>query len=149
MATSDVVKETLNVAGLSTNVYTRANLRDKPTSGPVVVLFFLHGRTESADHIDPIARAAFSWAAEKEASSREAPRDFIVVTFDQRNHGKRMVDQRGNFGWGKNADQHNERQAYYHAHAFANAQHCANLKDWTRSPLSRHPLCPKKLHHVQ
>ncbi|KAH9011897.1 Alpha/Beta hydrolase protein [Lactarius pseudohatsudake] len=111
MATSDVVKETLNVAGLSTNVYIRANLRDKPTSGPVVVLFFLHGRTESADHIDPIARAAFSWAAEKEASSREAPRDFIVVTFDQRNHGKRMVDQRGNLGWGKNVDQHNERQA--------------------------------------
>ncbi|KAH9057893.1 Alpha/Beta hydrolase protein [Lactarius vividus] len=110
MAT-DVVKETLNVAGLSTNVYTRANLRDKPTSGPVVVLFFLHGRAESADHIDPIARAAFSWAAKKEASSREAPRDFMVVTFDQRNHGKRMVDQHGNLGWSKKADQHNERQA--------------------------------------
>ncbi|KAH9011894.1 Alpha/Beta hydrolase protein [Lactarius pseudohatsudake] len=111
MATSDVVKETLNVAGLSTNVYTRANLRDKRTSEPVVVLFFLHGRTESADYIDPIARAAFSWAAEKEASSREAPRDFIVVTFDQRNHGKRMVHQRGNPGWGKNADRHDERRA--------------------------------------
>ncbi|KAH8981588.1 Alpha/Beta hydrolase protein [Lactarius hatsudake] len=104
MATPDVVKETLNAAGLSTNVYTRANLRDKRTSEPVVVLFLLHGRTESADHIDPIARAAFSWAAEKEASSREAPRDFIVVTFDQRDHGKRMVNQRGNLGWGKNAE---------------------------------------------
>ncbi|KAI9450132.1 Alpha/Beta hydrolase protein [Lactarius psammicola] len=111
MPTSDVVKETLNVAGLSTNIYTRANLRDKPTSEPIVVLFFLHGRTESADQVDPTARAAFSWAAEKEASSREVPRDFMVVTFDQRNHGKRMVDQRGNLGWGKKADQHNERQA--------------------------------------
>ncbi|KAH9057891.1 Alpha/Beta hydrolase protein [Lactarius vividus] len=93
MATSDVVKETLNVAE------------------SVIVLFFLHGRTKSADHIDPIARAAFSWAAEKEASSREAPRDFMVVTFDQRNHGKRMVDQRGNLGWGKNANQRDERRA--------------------------------------
>ncbi|KAH9178340.1 Alpha/Beta hydrolase protein [Lactarius sanguifluus] len=111
MVTSDVVKETLNVAGLSTNVYVRANLCDKRTSEPVVVLFFLHGRTDSADQIDPIARAAFSWAAEKEASSSEAPRDFIVVTFDQRNHGKRVIDQRGNLGWSKNADQHNERQA--------------------------------------
>ncbi|KAH8981586.1 Alpha/Beta hydrolase protein [Lactarius hatsudake] len=111
MATSDVVKETLNVAGLSTNVYTRANLRDKRTSEPVVVLFLLHGRTESADHIDPIARAAFSWAAEKGASSREAPRDFIVVTFDQRNHGKRMVDRREDLARSKNADQHNEPQA--------------------------------------
>ncbi len=81
MPTSDVVKETFNVAGLSMNVYTQANLRDKRTSEPVVVLFFLHGRTESADQVDPTARAAFSWAAEKGASSREAPRDFIVVTF--------------------------------------------------------------------
>jgi len=111
MATSDVVKETLNVAGLSTNVYTRANLRDKRTSEPIVVLFFLHGRTESADLADPTARAAFSWIAKKEASSREASRDFMVVTFDQRNHGKRTVDQRGNLGWSKNADQHNERHA--------------------------------------
>ena len=81
MSTSDVVKETLNVAGLSTNIYTRANLRDKRTSEPVVVLFFLHGRTESADEVDPTARAAFLWAAEKEASSKEASRDFMVVTF--------------------------------------------------------------------
>ena len=78
---SDVVKETLNVAGLSTNVYTRANLRDKRTSEPIVVLFFLHGRTESADRADPTARAAFSWAAQKEATSREKSRDFMVVTF--------------------------------------------------------------------
>ena len=81
MSTSDVVKETLNIAGLSTNVYTRANLRDKRTSESVVVLFFLHGREQSADNADPTARAAFSWAAEKEASSREASRDFVVITF--------------------------------------------------------------------
>ncbi|KAI9451082.1 Alpha/Beta hydrolase protein [Lactarius psammicola] len=35
----------------------------------------------------------------------------MVVTFDQRNHGKRTVDQRGNLGWSKKADQHNERHA--------------------------------------
>jgi hypothetical protein len=81
MSTSDVVKETLNVAGLSTNIYARANLRNKRTSEPVVVLFFLHGRTDSADEADPTARAAFLWAAEKEASSKEASRDFMVVTF--------------------------------------------------------------------
>lgn len=94
MSTSDVVKETLNIAGLSTNVYTRANLRDKRTSESVVVLFFLHGREQSADnHADPTARAAFSWAAEKEASSREASRDFVVITF-VRSHlyrGRRVI----------------------------------------------------------
>jgi hypothetical protein len=92
MSTSNVVKETLNVAGLSTNVYIRANLRDKRTSEPVVVLFFLHGRADSADTVDPTARAAFSWATEKEASSREASRDFIVVTFVRRHpHRGRVV----------------------------------------------------------
>lgn len=78
----DVVKETLNVAGLLTNVYAPSGLRDKRSSEPVVVLFFLHGRGSSADAIDPTARAAFAWVAEKQASSsKQSPRDFIVVTF--------------------------------------------------------------------
>jgi hypothetical protein len=77
----EVVKETLNVAGLLTNVYARGDLRDKHSSEPVVVLFFLHGRGESADVIDPTARAAFAWVDGKEALSKQTPRDFIVVTF--------------------------------------------------------------------
>jgi len=108
----DMVKETLNVAGLLTNVYTASDLRDKRSSEPVVVLFFLHGRGLSADDIDPTARAAFAWVAEKQVSySKRSPRDFIVVTFDQRNHGKRTVDGRGNRGWSRKADEHNERHA--------------------------------------
>ena len=81
----DVVKETLNVAGLLTNVYARSNLRDsdKHSSEPIVALFFLHGRTESADSVDRTARAAFAWVDERlQASSSEQsphPRDFVVV----------------------------------------------------------------------
>jgi len=83
----DVVKETLNVAGLLTHVYSRSDLRDtgKPhSSEPVVVLFFLHGRLHSADTVDATARAAFAWAAERQASGsskQQNPRDFVVVTF--------------------------------------------------------------------
>jgi hypothetical protein len=79
----NVVKETLNVAGLLTNVYARSDLHDsdKHASEPVVVLFFLHGRGESADSIDTTARAAFAWTAERQASSKQNPRDFAVVTF--------------------------------------------------------------------
>jgi len=78
---ADVVKEPLNVAGLLTNIYSRSDLRSKVTSEPVVVLFFLHGRGQSTDTVDPVARAAFAWAAERQASSKYKPRDFIVVTF--------------------------------------------------------------------
>jgi len=78
---ADVVKEPLNVAGLLTNIYSRSDLRDKDTSEPVVVLFFLHGRGSSADTVDNVARAAFAWAAQRQASSKHESRDFIVVTF--------------------------------------------------------------------
>jgi hypothetical protein len=77
----DVEKETLNVAGLLTNVFAPRDLRDKRSSEPIVVLFFLHGRGSSAEAVDPTPRAAFAWVAEKQASSKQSPRDFIVVTF--------------------------------------------------------------------
>ena len=90
----DVVKETLNVAGLLTNVYAPSDLRDnKRSSEPVVVLFIVHGRGSSADLFDPTARAAFAWSvAEKQrqaasrspSDSKRSPRDFVVVTFVRR-----------------------------------------------------------------
>ena len=75
------MKETINVAGLLTNVYSRSDLRTKNCSEPVVALFILHGRLDSSDTVDPAARAAFAWAAERQASSKQDPRDFVVVTF--------------------------------------------------------------------
>jgi len=109
----DVVKEKLNVAGLLTNVYARSGLRDNHASEPVVVLFFLHGRgvSMSAEKVYSIARATFARVAEKQASSKQEPRDFMVVTFDQRNHGTRMVDKRGNLAYSRKAEKHNERNA--------------------------------------
>jgi hypothetical protein len=85
----DVMKETLNVAGLLTHVYSRSDLRDNgskahssSSSEPIVVLFFvLHGRSQSSDTFDVTARAAFAWTAERRASSKQKPRDFVVVTF--------------------------------------------------------------------
>src|SRR5260221_7260 len=80
---SEVVKESINVAGLLTNVYSRSDLRNKDSSSePVVGLFILQGRLDSSDTVDPTARAAFAWAAERQASSsKQDPRDFVVVTF--------------------------------------------------------------------
>ena len=78
----DVTKETLNVAGLLTNVYARPNRSN--SSEPVVVLLFMHGRGENANGFDSTARAAFAWVDEKQAPSSKrspTPRDFMVVTF--------------------------------------------------------------------
>lgn len=106
------MKESINVAGLLTNVYSRSDLRNKNASSePVVALFILHGRLDSSDTVDPTARAAFAWAAERRASSKQDPRDFVVVTFDMRNHGTRLVDDRANMGYSRKEEYHNERQA--------------------------------------
>ena len=78
---TDVIKESINVAGLLTNVYSRSDLRNKDPSEPVVALFLLHQRLDSSDTIDPIARAAFAWATERQPYSKRNPRDFVVVTF--------------------------------------------------------------------
>jgi hypothetical protein len=83
----DVIKETLNVAGLLTNVYGRSTgTQTNSPAEPIVVLFVLHGRGDSADVVDSTARAAFAWVDDKQASSSSSkrgptPRDFIVVTF--------------------------------------------------------------------
>lgn len=78
---TEVTKETVNIAGLLTNVYSRSDLRTKNSAEPVVVLFILHGRLDSSDTVDPTARAAFAWAAKRQASSGQNPRDFVVATF--------------------------------------------------------------------
>ena len=95
----DVVKDTINVAGLLTNVYSRSDLRNKSSPEPIVVLFILHGRLDSSDTVDPTARAAFAWAAERQASSKQNPRDFVAVTF-VRGVSSFLLFFWGSSGWG-------------------------------------------------
>ena len=78
---AEVVKESINVAGLLTNVYSRSDLRKKDPSEPIVALFLLHQRLDSAGTMDPTARATFEWTAERQASSKRNSKDFVVVTF--------------------------------------------------------------------
>ncbi|KAI9462164.1 hypothetical protein F5148DRAFT_234996 [Russula earlei] len=142
----DVVKESLNVAGLLTNVYARPDLREKRSSGPVVALFFLHGRRTVRRCRRPACARGVRLGG-REAGLFEAetpgihsgvlrtwrPRGFLSVSEtirvqddrsrrrrrrrgpryvqDQRNHGERTVDERGNLGWSLKAERHNERYA--------------------------------------
>ncbi|KAG6817181.1 hypothetical protein H0H87_011883 [Tephrocybe sp. NHM501043] len=99
-------KDSLVISGLEVNIYSAT-----PTiiaeRRAVVVFFLLHGRYDSAQKIDPIARSLI------EQTEAKGSRSLLIVTFDQRNHGKRLVDSKANDAWSKDKTnpKHNERHA--------------------------------------
>ncbi|KAI0059195.1 alpha/beta-hydrolase [Artomyces pyxidatus] len=109
---SIVNKHSYNVGGLEVNVFSKADLLTTPFQEPVAVLIVLHGRTGSSGDFEETARTAFQWADEKKtAQPEQTQRDFIVVTFDQRNHGSRTVEKLGNLSWAKVPEEHNKTHA--------------------------------------
>ncbi|KAG0700568.1 Alpha/Beta hydrolase protein [Suillus ampliporus] len=103
----DPSKQTLLVGGLVVDVYSHPSATDPTT--PIHALFFLHGRYGSAQRpyvIDTIKTIV------NYGSGGASPRkkDLIVVAFDHRNHGTRLVNKQRNLEWSedprKNNDQH-------------------------------------------
>ena len=96
---------TVVVGGLAVHVYGLASL--PPTSpsipaSPIAVLFLLHGRYGAA--LEPKTVAAATALVQHAAEQRQqagsaSSRPLLVVTFDQRNHGERVVDMHKNKGW--------------------------------------------------
>jgi len=105
------VKVNDNVGGLPVNIYTDQTA-DK--SLPVAVLFFLHGRGETALAQESTIENVMS-LIHRYAEKAQASRDLMIVSFDQRNHGHRMVSVDANHSWNttpKPGRIHNERHAY-------------------------------------
>ena len=73
-----VAKKSLVVAGLPVTVYSERASTEK--TGPVAVLFFLHGRTGSAKSIEWVAQDAIKHIEQKKKHGKEAL-DLVVVTF--------------------------------------------------------------------
>lgn len=87
----------LTVGGLPITVFGLSSSAPSPKG--LAVLFLCHGRFGSA--ADPkIAAFATSLVAHARAQLGTSPgKDLLVVTFDQRNHGERVVDKARNKGW--------------------------------------------------
>ncbi|KAF8072137.1 Alpha/Beta hydrolase protein, partial [Lyophyllum atratum] len=85
--------QTLVIAGLEVNVYSAAPTTTRQGEGKEVVVFFLlHGRYGSAKDVDEAALSVIE-------QTKERNRELLIVTFDQRNHGKRLVDAKCNDAW--------------------------------------------------
>ena len=95
------------VAGIITSVYGLEELRSECVS--VCCLWLLHPRLQTKEYMKPIAVSAINmW---KEVAHDTEMKDdkhsgFIVVAFDQRNHGTRLVDIKANHDWRSGNETH-------------------------------------------
>ncbi|KAF7300644.1 hypothetical protein HMN09_00949900 [Mycena chlorophos] len=83
------------VAGLHVHTFTTDAFAT--SAKPVFALFLLHGRTQSyeADYIKNLTEAIL-------AKSQGKTKDVLVIAFDQRNHGTRLVDSALNLDFATN-----------------------------------------------
>ncbi|RPD65172.1 alpha/beta-hydrolase [Lentinus tigrinus ALCF2SS1-7] len=102
----------LVVAGIPLDVYSCANATKPETL--VAVMFLLHGRMGSARKMEDYVHGIFKEVQERRRAlpqgAREA-QDLYIVTFDHRNHGKRMENKKANMGWFDDPEKNNERHA--------------------------------------
>ncbi|KAJ8488091.1 hypothetical protein ONZ51_g3788 [Trametes cubensis] len=97
------------IAGITVNVYSQPKAT-KP-GAPVAVMFLLHGRNGSALKMGEYVNGIFDEVhAHRKKYDGEA-QDLYIATFDQRNHGKRLVDKKANQGWFDDSEQNNDRHA--------------------------------------
>ncbi|KAI0327730.1 hypothetical protein GY45DRAFT_1092976 [Cubamyces sp. BRFM 1775] len=102
-------RQTFVIAGITVNVYSQPKAT-KP-GAPVAVMFLLHGRNGSALKMGEFVNGIFDEIhAHRKKHGGEA-QDLYIATFDQRNHGKRMVDKKANQGWFDDPEQNNDRHA--------------------------------------
>jgi pimeloyl-ACP methyl ester carboxylesterase len=83
-----------NIGGILLTVY---GLEELPSNKDnVTCLWLLHGRGDTQDSMSFIAAAMIrAWNKKRQ----EGEKSLICVSFDQRNHGSRMIDNRANESW--------------------------------------------------
>ena len=86
------------ISGILTTVFGIDELCSKTQ---VVCLWLHHGRSETQESVQPLARHILqAWnARSKSTLSDSTSKGLIAVTFDQRNHGSRKIDERANRDW--------------------------------------------------
>lgn len=102
--TSSPSKRTLPIAGLVVNIYGLDEIPSKVKT--VACLWLLHPRLSKQIAMEPFAAATIRAWNETLRSDHTAAKGLIVVTFDQRNHGTRLVDKASNDAWAQGNPRH-------------------------------------------
>jgi hypothetical protein len=95
-STPKVSKETIQMAGILVDVYGIAELSPGTTS--VSALWLHHGRTQNKETMAEIGiQAVSTWNEHR--SKHGFSRGVLALAIDQRNHGSRIVQEKGNKAW--------------------------------------------------
>ncbi|KAK6523734.1 hypothetical protein TWF281_001706 [Arthrobotrys megalospora] len=94
VSNSNISKQKHHVAGIEVTVYGASEIAQSASS--VICLFLLHPRLETLAYVEPIALRCLH---AHHASSSQSERGLIVASFDQRNHGARLVSTKANEAW--------------------------------------------------
>jgi len=101
-----VIVNKIFVGGIPVDVHSHHDGSD--SSLPVHALFLLHGRTFSTESVVPVARKILEASY---APGVNRKRDLIIIAYDHRNHGRRLVDPLRNEGWHKDPARNNPQHA--------------------------------------
>ena len=95
----------LNIAGLLVTIY---GLDELPNhTDAVTCLWLLHGRGDTQDSMAFVASAFLhAWSKKRGSRPNSDARNLICVSFDQRNHGSRMLDNTSNVSWSQGNPTH-------------------------------------------
>ena len=103
-----ISSQTFHIAGINTTVHGLSELPQ--TSTEVAVLWLLHPRLQTQECMAPVAAAMIAdWnrrIQEGRDGSYSGRKGLVAVTFDQRNHGERLVDKVANQAWRSGNERH-------------------------------------------
>ncbi|KAH7336488.1 Alpha/Beta hydrolase protein [Rhexocercosporidium sp. MPI-PUGE-AT-0058] len=101
-----VSKHTVHIAGIEVHVYGLDELRLDQAGCSVDIIFLLHGRKGNYEAMEPTAHAILkeTWQLKRNCSEG----GLLIVSFDQRNHGHRVVSAHANLSWLEGNQKHAE-----------------------------------------
>ncbi|KAF3932923.1 hypothetical protein ABW20_dc0100909 [Dactylellina cionopaga] len=91
---STISKQSHHIAGIDVTIYGASEILPSVTS--VSCLFLLHPRLATLAYVEPIALRCLQ---AHHANSSQSEKGLIVASFDQRNHGTRLVSHKANDVW--------------------------------------------------
>ncbi|KAI0782302.1 hypothetical protein C8Q75DRAFT_727589 [Abortiporus biennis] len=106
--------QTFVISGLTVDVYSYPQLNTTHTTAkkrPLVVQFLLHSAFSSSKKTRWVVESFFEKLAKKREGTQAVLADLLIITFDHRNHGVRLVDQIANYPWSKIPERNNDRHA--------------------------------------
>ncbi|KAF2634374.1 hypothetical protein P280DRAFT_260567 [Massarina eburnea CBS 473.64] len=137
--------QTHTISGIIVHVHGLAELPSSVTS--IACLWLLHPRLQTAQTMAPIAADIISaWNARIDhGRAGKHPKGLIAVSFDQRNHGTRLVDELHNEAWRQGNPRH-AQDMFSCLHG--TAVDTSHLLSYLESYIFHTPTAPKITQHL-